>query len=154
MDLGPGLGQGLGRGLEFGSEFGVEFGVDSGNGTPLQAGRTAADAGRPARSHPPPGRPRLTSARTWTRTALALLAGAFAVIRLTGITPHALRLALGGYLIALSAGVTVAGYVQWRARQARMRQRQPLGGLVNPTVLTAALLVLAGFVVAVIAFTS
>ncbi|SEF80881.1 putative membrane protein [Actinacidiphila yanglinensis] len=123
-----------------------------------------ADVGEPSDALPwwrkgeePDYRATMANERTllaWTRTALALLAGAFAVIRLTGITPHALRLALGGYLIALSAGVTVAGYVQWRVRQARMRQRQPLGGLVNPTVLTAALLVLAGFVVAVIAFTS
>lgn len=88
----------------------------------------------------------------WSRTALALLAASFAVVKLTVITPRGLRLALAAYLIALSGGVTVTGYVQWRVRQARMRHRLPLGRIVSPPVLTAAMLVLAGFVVAVIVF--
>ncbi|WP_406135243.1 DUF202 domain-containing protein [Streptomyces sp. NBC_01089] len=88
----------------------------------------------------------------WSRTALAFLAASFAVVKLTDITPRALRLALAGYLIALASGVTVTGYIQWRTRQDRMRRRQPLGRIVSPPALSAAMLLLAGFVVAVIVF--
>ncbi|MEU0742334.1 DUF202 domain-containing protein [Streptomyces sp. NPDC006134] len=86
----------------------------------------------------------------WSRTALALLAAAFAVVKLTDVTPRGLRLALGSYLVALASGVAVAGYVQWRSRQVRMREGRPLGRAVGPALLMGALLVLAGFVVAVI----
>ncbi|WTL22750.1 DUF202 domain-containing protein [Streptomyces sp. NBC_01506] len=90
----------------------------------------------------------------WSRTALALLAAAFVVVKLTDITPRELRLGLATYLIALAGGVTVAGYLQWRVRQARMRHQRPLGRNVSPVSLTAALLVLVGFVLAVIVLAS
>ncbi|MCX4548037.1 DUF202 domain-containing protein [Streptomyces sp. NBC_01387] len=109
------------------------------------------------RGEEPDYRATLANERTllaWSRTSLALLAASFAVVRLTGITPRALRLALAGYLIALSSGVMVAGYVQWRTRQDRMRQRQPLGGIVSPPLLSLAMILLVGFVVAVIVFAS
>jgi putative membrane protein len=61
-----------------------------------------------------------------------------------------LRLALAGYLVALASCVAVAGYVQWRSRQTRMREGRPLGRVVGPALLMGALLVLSGFVVAVI----
>ncbi|MFJ6572272.1 DUF202 domain-containing protein [Streptomyces sp. NPDC091292] len=86
----------------------------------------------------------------WSRTALAFLAAAFAVVKLTDVTPRALRLALGCYLVALAGTVTVAGYAQWRSRQLRMREGRPLRHAAGPAVLMTALLVLAGFVVAVI----
>lgn len=63
---------------------------------------------------------------------------------------RALRLALAGYLVALASGVSVAGYLQWRSRQARMREGRALGRVAGPGLLMAALIVLAGFVVAVI----
>jgi putative membrane protein len=90
----------------------------------------------------------------WSRTGLALLAASFAVVRLTGITPRALRLALGAYLIALAIGVTAAGYVQWRTRQARIREPEPAGTGLSALLLTAALIVLTGFVVAVVVVAS
>jgi putative membrane protein len=86
----------------------------------------------------------------WSRTALAFLAAAFAVVKLTDVTPRGLRLALAGYLVGLAAVVTVAGYLQWRSRQLRMREGRPLGRVLGPAALMAGLLVLAGFVVAVI----
>jgi putative membrane protein len=86
----------------------------------------------------------------WSRTTLALLAAAFAVVKLTDVTPRGLRLALGGYLVALASCVAVAGYAQWRFRQARMREGRPLGRVMGPALLMGALLVLSGFVVAVI----
>ncbi|MEV0850237.1 DUF202 domain-containing protein [Streptomyces sp. NPDC049954] len=125
------------------------------------------DPGGPTADKPPAGGPwwrrgeepdyRATMANertllAWSRTALALLAASFAVVKLTDITPRGLRLALAGYLIALASGVTVAGYVQWRVRQARMRARQPLGRIVSPPALTGAMLLLAAFIVAVIVF--
>ncbi|WP_433136252.1 YidH family protein [Actinomadura nitritigenes] len=86
----------------------------------------------------------------WFRTGLALLAASFAVVKLTDITPHALRLAMGSYLIALAIGVIAAGYVQWRIRQARIRKPAPLDRSLPALSLTVALFLLAGFVLAVI----
>ncbi|MFJ2957484.1 YidH family protein [Streptomyces sp. NPDC087270] len=124
---------------------------------PDDAHRSTAEGAWWERGEEPDYRATLANERTllaWSRTALALLAASFVVVNLTVITPRALRLALGAYLVALSGGVTVTGYVQWRVRQARMRHRLPLGRVVSPPVLTAALLVLAGFVVAVIVIAS
>lgn len=87
----------------------------------------------------------------WTRTALALLAGALAVLQLIHVAPVALRLALAGYLIALSVAVTLIGYRQWRVRQWRMRQGRPLGQAPVQALLMVAFLVLAGLVAAVAA---
>lgn len=105
------------------------------------------------RGKEPDYRASLANERTmlaWSRTALALLAAAFAVIKLAPVTPRALRMALAAYLVALAGGVTVAGYLQWRSRQVRMREDKPLGRIVGPGLLMAGLLVLGGFVVAVI----
>ncbi|MFD8788328.1 YidH family protein [Kitasatospora sp. NPDC059599] len=90
----------------------------------------------------------------WSRTALALLAASFAVVRLTDITPSALRLALGSYLIALAAGVIAGSYLQWRAREARIHAPDPPPRGLTALSLTMALFVLTGFVVAVIALAS
>ena len=86
----------------------------------------------------------------WFRTALALLAASFAVVKLTDITPHALRLALGSYLVALAIGVITAGYLQWRIRQVRIRGSGRADRNLGALSLTVALFLLAGFVVAVI----
>ncbi|MFJ8433966.1 YidH family protein [Kitasatospora sp. NPDC094019] len=87
----------------------------------------------------------------WSRTALALLAGALAVLGLGQVGPYGVRLGLACYLIVLAVAATVSGYWQWRVRQRRMRLRQPLGhSTVNATV-GLAFLVLAGLVVAAVA---
>ncbi|WP_433891175.1 YidH family protein [Streptomyces sp. CA-111067] len=86
----------------------------------------------------------------WSRTGLGLLAASFAVVKLTGITPSGLRLALGAYLVALATGVTAAGYVQWRNRQARIGGPEPLTSGLGALLVTVAMFLLAGFVVAVI----
>lgn len=106
-----------------------------------------------AREDGPDLRTTLANERTllaWSRTALALLAASFAVVRLTDITPRALRLALGAYLIALATGVTATGYLQWRTRRLRIREQEPPGMGLSALVLTVAMVLLAGFVVAVI----
>ena len=82
----------------------------------------------------------------WTRTALALLAGALACLQLIRVAPYPLRLALASYLIALSVAVTAVGYFHWRARQERMRHRRPLGHTAAPLLIALAFLVLAGLV--------
>ncbi|MFD9849292.1 DUF202 domain-containing protein [Streptomyces parvus] len=85
----------------------------------------------------------------WLRTALALLAASFAVVKLIDITPRGLRLALGGYLVALSIGSITAGYAQWRDREngiAAPRGRLPAPG----GALTLAMLLLAALVITVI----
>jgi putative membrane protein len=88
----------------------------------------------------------------WSRTALALLASAFAVVKLIPGTPSVLRLGLACYLIALSVGTTVTGYLQWRSCQRRMRHGLPLGHSPVQALLGLAFLGLAGVVAAVAAF--
>lgn len=88
----------------------------------------------------------------WTRTSLALLAGALAALQLVQAGPSALRLALACYLIALSVATTLTGYHQWRTRQQRMRHRGPLGHYPAQTLLGLAFLILAGLVSAIAAF--
>ena len=82
----------------------------------------------------------------WSRTALALLAGALAVLQLVHVAPFALRLALACYLIALAMGVTLVGYHQWRTRQQRMRHRRPLGHRPVNALLALSFLVLVALV--------
>ncbi|QMU74884.1 DUF202 domain-containing protein [Streptacidiphilus sp. PB12-B1b] len=126
------------------------------------------DSGRPphrtARTRQPPWwdqgeepdyRATLANERTflaWTRTALALLAGALAVLQLIHVAPFALRLALACYLIALSTTTALIGYHQWRTRQQRMRHRSPLGHRPVQAVLVLAFLLLAALVTAVAAY--
>ena len=78
----------------------------------------------------------------WSRTALALLAGALAVLQLATLVPYGLRLAMAGYLLVLSLATTLVGYRQWRVRQQRMRHAQPLGHGPAQAVLTAGLMLL------------
>ena len=121
-------------------EPGAGSGGEGGGGRSGEDGRGAVD------------RTSLANERTllaWLRTALALLAASFAVVRLTDITPRGLRIALGAYLIAMATGVTVAGYVQWHSRQLRIRPGVPAARYAGAPALTAALLLLAAFVVAV-----
>lgn len=88
---------------------------------------------------------------SWSRTALALLAAALAVLRLSGITPYDLRLALACYLIMLAVAVTIVGYVQWRLRQGRMRAGGPLGHNLSQAAFMLGLLLLAGLVIVAVA---
>jgi putative membrane protein len=88
---------------------------------------------------------------SWSRTALALLAAALAVLRLSGITPYDLRLALACYLIMLAVAVTIVGYVQWRLRQGRMRAGEPLGHTLSQAAFMLGLLLLAGLVIVAVA---
>ncbi|MFD9061805.1 YidH family protein [Kitasatospora purpeofusca] len=87
----------------------------------------------------------------WSRTALALLAGALAVLGIGRVGPYGLRLALACYLILLAVAATVAGYWQWRVRQRRMRLREPLGHSSVNAMLGLAFLVLTGIVVVTVA---
>ncbi|MEU3894808.1 DUF202 domain-containing protein [Streptomyces sp. NPDC045251] len=128
-----------------------------------EEGAPLARDGPPEDDTPPHGGPRqrepddrttLANERTllaWLRTALALLAASFAVVKLTDITPHALRLALGVYLNALATAVVIASFVQWRTRQRRISGPERPGRRPGAPLLTLAMLVLAGFVVAVTA---
>ncbi|MFJ4091700.1 YidH family protein [Kitasatospora sp. NPDC089913] len=87
----------------------------------------------------------------WSRTALALLAGALAVLGLGQVGPYGVRLGLACYLILLAVAATVSGYWQWRVRQRRMRLREPLGHSTVNAMVGLAFLVLAGIVVAAVA---
>lgn len=130
--------------------------------TPMQTG-----GGEPEQ---PPGRRRwwqegeepdyratLANERTflaWARTALALLAGAMAVIQLSTVAPYAARVALSLYLIVLAVAVTGLGYVQWRSRQHRMRLRKPLGPGPVQALLASAFLILGAVIAAIVVFAS
>ena len=88
----------------------------------------------------------------WSRTALALLAGALAVLQVAKVAPLSLRVALACYLIVLSMGVMLTGYYRWRARQRSMRHNQPFEHSQFPAALCLAMLILAGLVGSVIAY--
>lgn len=90
---------------------------------------------------------------SWSRTSLALLAGALAVLRLSGVTPQSLRLALTSYLILLSVAAMVVGYLLWRVRQIHMRRQEPLGHTHAQAAGLACLLGLAGLVVVAVVTT-
>ncbi|WP_405014562.1 YidH family protein [Kitasatospora sp. NBC_01539] len=113
---------------------------------PDRAGDGAGDAGAWwATGEEPDYRATLANERTflaWSRTALALLAGALAVLQLATLVPYGLRLAMAGYLLVLSLATTLVGYRQWRVRQQRMRHAQPLGHGPAQAVLTAGLMLL------------
>jgi putative membrane protein len=89
----------------------------------------------------------------WSRTALALLAGSLAVTQLATTAPPAVRLALALYLIVLAMAVTVLGYRQWRARQHRMRLRQPLGHAPIQALMATAFLLLGVLIAVIVALT-
>ncbi|MFE6934833.1 YidH family protein [Streptomyces sp. NPDC057699] len=119
---------------------------------PADTGSSPVDAGR-SEVEGPGLRNTLANERTllaWFRTALALLAASFAVVKLTDSTPRELRLALGSYLVVLAIGIIVAGYAQWHGRHVRIRGSLPLDRGLSALALTVALFLLAGFVVAVI----
>jgi putative membrane protein len=121
--------------------------------SPASAGGAGPDGSGGGETEGPGLRNTLANERTllaWFRTSLALLAASFAVVKLTDIAPRALRLAMGSYLIGLAVGVIAVGYVQWRARQARIRAPEPLERSLSALSLTVALFLLAAFVIAVI----
>ena len=107
------------------------------------------------RGEEPDYRATLANERTflaWSRTALALLAGSLAVLQLVVVAPFDLRLAVACYLIALSVAATLTGYYQWRSRQQAMRHRRPLPHRPVQALLGLAMLLLAGLICAVVAF--
>lgn len=63
----------------------------------------------------------------WLRTGLALLAGAVALASLVhDFGPRSLRIAITGFLLALSLLVTVGGYMRWDRAERALRENRPL----------------------------
>jgi putative membrane protein len=85
----------------------------------------------------------------WVRTALGMLAGSIAVAELAKSVPQALRVAIAVSLALLAAGMSTAGFWQWRDRQRRMRLGMPLGRTRLLPVLSVSLLALCLLVAAV-----
>ena len=90
----------------------------------------------------------------WVRTALGMLAGAIAVAELARSVPQALRMAIAVGLALLAAGISTAGFWQWRDRQRRMRLGMPLGRTRLLPVLSVSLLALSLLVAAVVVIAS
>ncbi|HEV2634048.1 MAG TPA: DUF202 domain-containing protein [Actinocrinis sp.] len=115
------------------------------------------ESGRPwwERGEEPDYRATMANERTflsWTRTALALLAAALGSLKFLPDTPFGIRLALAGWLLALSVAATAIGYHQWRSRQQRMRLGAPLGHSAVPALLSLAFLLLTGLVCVAVAY--
>lgn len=81
----------------------------------------------------------------WTRTGLALVAGAVALDQFgTDIAPHWV-VTLGGIaLSAIAAYVLLIGYTRWRAAQKAMRRQQPLPLTRAPEIMTGLFVAVAG----------
>ncbi len=76
----------------------------------------------------------------WLRTALALLAGAVAVVHLVPeFGFEAVRRAIGALLAALGVAVAGAGVLRWRAVQSAMRRGARLPRTRMPLLLGGAL---------------
>ncbi|GAB3440138.1 hypothetical protein GCM10027570_05340 [Streptomonospora sediminis] len=103
-------------------------------GRDLSAGETAGAGGgeRPggSRGLEPDYRFTLANERTflaWIRTALALIAGAVAVLHLVPLDWHAgVKLAVGFALTGLAVVITVYAPLRWLHVQKAMRREQPL----------------------------
>jgi putative membrane protein len=85
----------------------------------------------------------------YVRTSLGLLAGALATAALASAVPRGIRLTLALLLVAVALALLVAGYLQWRLREYRMRLGAPLGRPWVPTLVTVALALVCGLVAAV-----
>lgn len=88
----------------------------------------------------------------WVRTALALMAGAIALHSLN--LPHNswVRGVVVVALLAFGAGCTVAAYVRWQKVERAMRLREPLPAFSIGPVITAAIVVIAIALAAVVVF--
>jgi len=109
--------------------------------------------------HEPDYRFTLANERTflaWIRTALALLAGAVAVVHLVpSFAFDWTREALGGLLGIISVGVIAGSALRWRAAQNAMRRDAPLPSTLMPWLLAGAVilvgLIVLGLMIAVVA---
>lgn len=88
----------------------------------------------------------------WIRTALALMAGAIALHSLN--VPHNawVRGVAVLALLTLGAGCTVAAYVRWAQVERAMRLREALPAFSLGRLMTAAIVVLAVVLAAVVVF--
>lgn len=119
------------------------------------------DADRRARDsdggHEPDYRFTLANERTflaWVRTALALLAGAVAVVHLVPqFAFPEIRRILGGLLAVISIAAVAGAAVRWHNAQRAMRRDQPLPSALLPWVLAAGIVLVGALVlVLVVAF--
>ena len=88
----------------------------------------------------------------WVRTALALMAGAIALHSLNLPHESGLRAVVVVALLALGAGSTVGAYVRWLKVERAMRLRQPLPAFSIGGWMTAAIVVVAVALAAVVVF--
>lgn len=87
----------------------------------------------------------------WLRTALALLAGAVAVVHLVpAFGFEGARRLVGALLAALGVAVAAAGVLRWRAVQSAMRRRAELPPTRMPLLLGAALAALSVLVLVLV----
>lgn len=88
----------------------------------------------------------------WVRTAMALMAGGIALHSLNVVHTVWLRTTVALCLLALGAGCTCASYLRWRKVERAMRLRQPLPHFDIGLYVTAAVVVIAVALGALVAF--
>ncbi|WP_111746046.1 YidH family protein [Salinisphaera orenii] len=102
--------------------------------------------------HEPDYRFTLANERTflaWIRTALALLAGAVAVVKFApGIAFAGSGRVLGGVLAVVSIASVAGAALRWHASQKAMRRDAPLPSTLLPWLLALGVLVVGGLVLA------
>jgi putative membrane protein len=99
----------------------------------------AADADAPDVGADPDPRFTLANERTflsWSRTALALIAGGLAVSQFVKRSSEGLTLAVSLALIGFGAVMAFVGYRQWRRNQTALRLGQPIKPSALPRFLT------------------
>jgi putative membrane protein len=88
----------------------------------------------------------------WVRTAMALMAGGIALHSLNVVHTAWLRTTVALALLALGAGCTSAAYLRWRNVERAMRLREPLPHFNIGLFMTAAVVVIAIALAALVAF--
>lgn len=88
----------------------------------------------------------------WVRTAMALMAGGIALHSLNVVHTEWLRTTVALTLLALGAGCTAAAYARWRNVERAMRLHQPLPHFNIGLWMTAAVVVIAVALAALVAF--
>jgi putative membrane protein len=122
---------------------------DGAESTSLSA--STAPGGQPwwEQGEEPDYRATLANERTylaWIRTALGLLVGALAVVKLAPEVPKVMRLILSFYLVVAALAAQLGGYRRWQQRQHRMRLGRPLGHPRTPLATSIGFTVLIGLV--------
>jgi putative membrane protein len=87
----------------------------------------------------------------WSRTALALLAAALAVLQLVTVVGRPLRIALAVVLVLGSAGLAVTAFLEWRQREYRLRLELPFAQPWMPRTVAIGLIVLVVLVAVAVA---